>query len=416
LSKPKISSSAVDLYQAEAKFLRAFYHFDLFRHFGPIPVITETLTPEDVGLERNTMTEVFTQIVKDLTEAAAVLPTTVSEANTGRASRGAALALLGKVYLYWADMSNDDPMKFATAAQYLSEVVNLGLYQLEDDMEALYAYGVKNPVESIFEVQHNSLYTSDWGWFEGIDGNGVVQLCGVRGLCDGHPDYQAGWGFMLPTSSLWNHYLPDDQYRRDASIISVAELTQEIMDAGVTGCNVVVDLTQGNPVDYTGYWQEKYCNYKSYQGTNVNGGDPNLTKDANVYVVRYADVLLMLAEALHRGGGSSAEAMGYIDLVRERAAGPGDNTGNFRTASQLMAELGWSLMDVIRYERRAELAFEGDRWFDLVRSGRASASLFTGDPLRSANFSDKHLWLPIALEELTVAQKLTEYPDPSLFN
>jgi hypothetical protein len=283
-------------------------------------------------------------------------------------------------------------------------------------MEALYAYGVKNPVESIFEVQHNSLYTSDWGWFEGIDGNGVVQLCGVRGLCDGHPDYQAGWGFMLPTSSLWNHYLPDDQYRRDASIISVAELTQEIMDAGVTGCNVVVDLTQGNPVDYTGYWQEKYCNYKSYQGTNVNGGDPNLTKDANVYVVRYADVLLMLAEALHRGGGSSAEAMGYIDLVRERAAGPGDNTGNFRTASQLMAELGWSLMDVIRYERRAELAFEGDRWFDLVRSGRASASLFTGDPLRSANFSDKHLWLPIALEELTVAQKLTEYPDPSLFN
>jgi len=148
----------------------------------------------------------------------------------------------------------------------------------------------------------------------------------------------------------------------------------------------------------------------------VNGGDPNLTKDDNIYAIRYADVLLMLAESLTRGSGSQSEAMQYIDEVRERAAGPGDNSGNFRTAQQLMSEQGWSLMEVIWYERRAEFAMEGDRWFDLVRSGRANSSLFSGDNIRESNFDESiHLWLPISLEETTVARNLTEYPDASLF-
>ncbi len=74
-----------------------------------------------------------------------------------------------------------------------------------------------------------------------------------------------------------------------------------------------------------------------------------------------------------------------------------------------------NLLDLIWYERRAELAMEGDRWHDLVRSGRANATLFEGDALRSGNFEEKHLWIPIALEETSVAHNLTEYPDESLF-
>ena len=101
-----------------------------------------------------------------------------------------------------------------------------------------------------------------------------------------------------------------------------------------------------------------------------------MTKAQNTHVFRYADVLLMLAEALHRGTGEDALAMMYIDEVRERAAGPGNNIGNYRTSAEVMAEEGWSLLDLIWYERRAELACEGDRWFDLVRSGRANADLF----------------------------------------
>ena len=400
ISEPQISSPQVDVYQAEAKFLRAFYHFELFKHFGPIPVVTELLTPGDVNLERNTMSEVFEAIVKDLNEAEALLPSSVSASASGRATRGAALALLGKVYLAWADLDGDDKTKFDLAAEALQKVEDLKIYPLADDMHELYAFGVKNPGESVFEIQHNNLYPSDWGWFEGIDGNGMVQLCGVRGICDDHPFLQMG------------SYCPVED---DAALTSIAELTEDIEDAGFS-CNPVVDITQGNPIDYTGYWQDKFRNYKSYLGNNVNGGDPNLTKDANEYAIRMADVYLMLAEALHRGNGSDAEAMEYIDIVRERAAGPGDNTGNFRTASQLMADEGWSLLDVICYERRAELAMEGHRWFDLLRSGRATKDIFEGDPIREGNFSDQHIWIPIPLQELAVAPNLTEYPGPELFN
>ncbi|MFK7973031.1 MAG: RagB/SusD family nutrient uptake outer membrane protein [Bacteroidia bacterium] len=413
--KPEISSPLIDRYQAEAKFLRAYYHFELFRHFGPVPVVTRELTPADVDLERNTMSEVFTAIEQDLLDAIQQLPISVSSGEEGRITRGAAQALLGKAYLYWGDLLNDDQQKFDQAAAQLKEVVQSGAYELEDDFHNLFIFGLKNPRESVFEIQKSNLAPSDWGWFEGIEGNGIVQLCGVRGLCDDHPQYETGWGFLLPTSSLVDSYLDDDLYRLDAAVISVEEIQQDIDSAGAT-CVTAVDVTQSNPIDYTGYWQEKFANYKSYEGNNVNGGDPNLTKDANIYVIRYADVLLMLAEALHRGSGTDNEAMIYVDEVRERAAGPGDNTGTFNTVSQIMSQQGWSLLEAIWYERRAELAMEGDRWFDLVRTGRATANLFAGDPLRQGNFNaDEHLWLPIALEETSVAPNLTTYPDASLF-
>lgn len=410
--KPEIESPLVSRYQAEAKFLRAYYHFELFKHFGPIPVVTDVLTPEDNQLSRNTMTEVFSTIEQDLLDAISILPISLSASETGRASKGAAQALLGKVYMYWADLDNDNTQKFDQAATQLREVVESGVYQLVDDYASLYDFGVKNPIESVFEIQKTNLYPSDWGWFEGIEGNGIVQLCGVRGLCSDHPEYQDGWGFMLPTKELYDFYLDDDEIRKDAAFITVDEIEQDITDAGFS-CDVAVDVTQSNLLDFTGYWQEKFPNYKAYEGNNTNGGDPNLTKDDNLYSIRYADVLLMLAETINRGTGSDSEAMSYVNEVRERAAGP-DNTG-FRTVQQVMNDEGWSFLDAIWYERRVEFAMEGDRWFDLVRSGRANADLFSGDPIRGANFSDTHLWLPISLEETTVAPNLTEYPDASLF-
>jgi hypothetical protein len=317
--------------------------------------------------------------------------------------------------LYWADLKGDDPVLFASAADAFQSVVDLGAYQLQDDMQSLFVFDNRNTTESVFEIQHNPLWSSDWSWMEGVDGNGMIQLCGVRGLCADHPDYEAGWGFMSVTEGLWDHFLEDDTYRRDVAILSEAELAQDLADAGAS-CDPIIDMTQNNPVDYTGYWQEKYPNLKAFAGTNVNGGNEHLTKAQNTHVFRYADVLLMLAEALHRGSGDDGTAQMYIDIVRERAAGPGDNTGNFRTAATVMAEEGWSLLDLIWYERRAELACEGDRWFDLVRSGRAQGSLFTGDGDKEANFSNEDLWLPIALEETQVATGLTTYPDDALFN
>jgi starch-binding outer membrane protein, SusD/RagB family len=197
-------------------------------------------------------------------------------------------------------------------------------------------------------------------------------LCGIRGLCSNHPNYIEGWGFMLPTSSLYSSYLTDDIYRRDASIISQVELA-------LAGCTV--NMAVQNTIDFQGYWQQKYANYKGY--SVPNGGEINVLKDANEPYIRYADVLLMYAEALVRSNGSTSDAMDAVDLVRERAKGPGNNTGNFRTAADLMTDEGWTLLEVIWYERRAELAGEGDRWFDLVRSGRFVKDLFDPADLRN---------------------------------
>lgn len=412
LEQTKISSATIDQYFAEAKFLRAYYHFELFKHFGPIPVVDKLLSPNDNSLQRNTMDEVFAFITQDLEEAIELLPITVSASETGRVTRGAALALLGKAYIYWADLSDDDASKFQQAADALQQIVDFGVYQLEADFQDLFAFDLRNPSESVFEVQHSNLFPSDWNWFQGIDGNGIIQLCGIRGLCTDHPDYTPGWGFMLATSSLYNHYLPDDTYRRDVTLTDEAELEAEINEAGGS-CSPVINFTEVNPVDYTGFWQEKYANYNAYTGNNINGGTPELTKDGNTYVIRYAEVLLLLAEALHRGSGADGQAMSYINMVRTRAADPDGDA--LLTAQEVMNQQGWSLLDLIWYERRAELAMEGDRWYDLVRSGRANSNAFADEPDKASNFSDQDLWIPISLEETSVAPNLTEYPDPSLF-
>ncbi len=414
LELSEVESPVVDVYKAEALFLRAYYHFELFKHFGPVPVVTQMLNPDDINLKRSSMSALMQQVVNDCEAAAAKLPLTPKAGEEGRATKGAALTLMGKAYLYWADLKNDDPALFGKAADAFQQVVDLGIYQLEDDMRNIFSFNVRNTQESVFEIQHNALWSSDWGSFESVDGNGMIQLCGIRGLCASHPRYEAGWGFMMVTSSLWNHFLADDTFRRNVAIASNEELAKEIADSNLS-CNTVIDETQSNPVDYTGYWQEKYPNFKAYAGTNINGGNEHLTKSQNSQVFRYADVLLMLAESIHRSGGSDGDAIQYIDMVRERAAGPGDNTGNFRNATTVMSQEGWNLLDLIWYERRSELACEGDRWFDLVRSGRANSSLFTGDGDKESNFSDNHLWLPLSLEETQLAPNLTTYPDPSLF-
>lgn len=403
----KIESDLIDQYKAEAKFLRAYYFFELFRYYGPFPIIISQPSINDRSFERNTLSEVFTQITKDLNEAIPLLPLSYSSEFSGRVTKGAAQALLGKAYLYWADLLNDDPAKFALAAESLNEVITSNQYSLIDDYTELFAFGAANNSESVFEIQYSSELGADFGTpFQFINGNIIVQLCGVRGLCTTHPSYAPGWGFLLPTTNLFNSYLIDDVYRRDATILSNTELI-------IGGCPI--NTNEANATDFQGYWQQKYANYKAYVAPR--GGEINVLKDANEPVIRYADVLLMYAEALVRSGGSLPAAKAAIDLVRERAKGPGVNApSEYRNADELMAEEGLSLLEVIWYERRAELAGEGDRWFDLVRSGRAAATLFPSGDLRRTNFDLNDQYLPIPQTEIDfMGGNLKAYPDPSLF-
>jgi hypothetical protein len=405
INNENVQSDNVNIYKAEAKFLRAFYHFDLFNIFGPVPVLDFVVSVNDyTSVSRATVSALFEFITTDLEEAIAVLPEQkFTGGESGRVSKTTAQALLGKVYLYWADIMNDDPALFDQAAVHLKAVINSGQYTLTDDYAELFGFGVKNNDESVFEIQFTNQVPAGFEAVQFIDGNMMTQLCGIRGLCLDHPDYIPGWGFMLPTQDLNNHFFADDDYRRDAAIISLQELSD-------VGC--AVTLSEQNNLDFEGLWQQKYANFNSY--TTPNGGEINVLKDPNQPVIRLADVLLMAAEALVRGSGADGEAIGYINQVRERAAGPGDNTGNFRTVQDIITDEGLALLDVIWYERRAELAGEGDRWFDLVRSGRATNGLFSGD--KASNFNSDELYLAIPQIDIdNSAGNLTAYPTSELF-
>ena len=183
-----------------------------------------------------------------------------------------------------------------------------------------------------------------------------------------------------------------------------------MIDAGLS-CDLIIDATQNNPIDYTGYFQVKYQNFKAFAGTNINGGNEHDEGAEHAYI-RYADVLLMLAEALHRGSGDDGSAMAHIDAVRERAAGPGDNAGVFRTASQLMADEGMSLLDVICTSAARSSPAKATAG-PTSCAPDAESSLFVGDGDKEGNFDDESLWFPIALEETVIANSMTTYPDAS---
>ncbi|MCR9253518.1 MAG: RagB/SusD family nutrient uptake outer membrane protein [bacterium] len=410
---------------AEARFLRALYHFELAKYWGPIPIMTSTETGVP---ERSSISEVYEFITSELALAATDLPDVYNSQFTGRATSGAANALLGKAYLYWGSILNDNS-KFTDASNAFAQVFalgNQGVYTLVDDYKALWGFGTgNNTTESVFEIQHTNLVGSDWAensndlYYSRKEGNAFVKLVGIRGLCSGHPTLRDGWGWMYPSDELYNFYLTEDSVRRDASIKTAAQIQSEC-----TGVGQSFDDGPGNQnyTDFQGYFQLKFAFFKAYD--TPNGGDIQLSVDKNVPYIRYADVLLMYAESLVRQASpDNALAESLVNQVRARS-----NPSGFMDAATLIATdpEGHSfdnLLDVIYYERRVELALEGDRWGDLVRRGEASANIFPatftnyiGEQVpnpRFNNFNSDDIWLPLPSRE-TELLGLDAYPDPAL--
>jgi hypothetical protein len=297
----------------EAKFLRALMYFNLVRVFGDVPLVLTEITDPLQGYEygRAPVADVYAQIIKDLGEAETVLPVSYTGADVGRATSGAAKSLLGKVYL--------TQKRYADAAAKLKEVIDRGTYSLLPNYADLFKPANKNSKESIFEVQYkkgNIGEGSNWAnqYAPENSGNTVIQF--------------GGGGNNHPTPDLDNSYEAGDP-RRNVSMAS-------------SYVN-----SSGAKIDY--YYIKKYA-------------DPpiaNNDSEDNWYVLRYADVLLMYAEALNETG-KSAEALPYLNQVRKRV-GLADKTSTAQADLRL----------AIEQERRVELAFEGHRWFDLVRTGRA---------------------------------------------
>jgi len=368
---PGLNESLKNRYIAEAKFLRAYYYFDLVRLFRNIPFYTEPLTTEN--MREQTQVEpgvVYSQIEQDLQDAIAGLPAQVpGQTEGGRATAGAAQALLGKVYVYQE--------KWADAARELSEVngepggTSKYGYQLLQHFEDVFRPDNKFHSESILEIVHSSVGALDWGAWGQFYGNVATVMFGPRGYSG--PLYYSGWSFCPITQELYDLMHYDPRFKATiADVDSLAQIGQAQYEEGYMN---------------TGWFIQKYAPLQEFAATN---GVRELNYPQNYIEIRLADTYLLEAEALIESGQSSGpESRAYqlLNAVRARVGlGPVAAT-----------------LDNVFLERRKELATEGHRWYDLVRSGRAPQAL--GD---RGFVAGKHEVLPIPYNEL-LSTKLVQH-------
>jgi len=339
--KDKTNFDSKELMIGEVRFLRAYYNFELVKWFGPIPMkVDERFKPGDeTTIPRSPVSEVYAQIESDLIYAISVLP--VAQSETGRVTKGAAQALLGKAYLYQE--------KFTESAEVLEQLISEGNYSLVDNYNDMFEADGENGQESVFEVQYFEFEGAGFGCLQCSEGNVAVGFSGVRGY-EG-PLFTPGFSFNVPVQEAVDAFEEDD-LRKDVAILDIVEWA---------AANSDVVYTTGN--EHTGYFNRKYIPRKRHPDAQ---NDLNLTNPNNYRAIRYADVLLMAAEANNRGGISDTRAQEYLNLVRARAFG--DDT-HAVTAS------GTELTDAIYHERRVELMGEGHHFFDLVRTGRAAENI-----------------------------------------
>jgi hypothetical protein len=333
-NKDKIDFQGKEHIIAEARFLRAYYYFELVKFFGDIPLIIDKRIgiEEAMQVPRTPKAEVYAQIEEDFAYAASILNSVASQ--KGRATKGAALAFLGKAYLY--------QNKFAQAASTFDEVIAMGMYSLIPDYNLLFSANNENNGETVFDVQYSGLEGGSYGCYICLEGNAAVGFQGIRQY--NGPVYGDGNSYNLPTQALYDAFSSLD-LRRGATILDI--------DAFIA--------TQPNPSSisyaigaggHTGFYNNKYIKRQGEIGLPDN----DLTSPVNYRVIRYADVLLMAAEA-HYQSGNTATAQSLVTQIRQRVG---------------IQPIPVNSIDVIYRERRYELSGEGHRFFDLVRTGKAA--------------------------------------------
>ena len=349
-------------YTGEAKFLRALMYFNLVRIFGDVPLVTKVINNPQEGYTygRTPSADVYNQIITDLTEAEAVLPHEFTGADIGRATKGAAAALLGKVYL--------TQRRWDLAVPQLKKVIDnvaLNKYQIMPTYAGVFGVANENNRESIFEVQFKRASTGEGSPFTNQfapigSGTAVVSV--------GNP-----LGQNIPTANMNNAYETGDLRK------AVSMRTSYVLGANTVNHNYVV----------------------KYSGTPA----ANLDSDNNWIVLRYADVLLMYAEALNEQGYvADGPAFTYLNQIRTRAGLPSKTSNNANAALRVANQADFRL--AIEQERRIELAFEGHRWFDLIRTDRALAVL------GASGMQPHHNVFPIPQTQIDINPgKITQNPN-----
>lgn len=368
-----ISEAEKKQFIAEATFLRGYYHFKLITLYQQIIVRNDIVTEADLDKALSTRPEAWEVIIQDFTNAAANLPTTYGTSDIGRATKGAALAYLGKAYLHKAgDTESAESDDYKNAADAFDTVIKLGVYSLEGNYGSMFDGTNQNSPESIFELQINSPSADSWN---------RTNL--HKFIAD--PMY-GGWGGLEATQELLTEMQSEGK-------ISTSGGFDERLYASLYYKG---DYYNNNP-NMQGYTWDFLSNY---QYGNANAVDTKVflrkfipkstwgvyNDDLNVPLMRYADVLLMRAEALNEDSGT-AEAISLINLVRI-------------AHGKMPATTAVSQVDVktqIIHERTMEFQLESSRFFDLRRWGTLDAAMNAAS--RSLN-SANHGYLPIPLSEI----------------
>ena len=360
-------------YVGEARFLRGLFYFDLVRAWGGVPEVTSSEPPLHLG--RATSEEIYSLIVSDLQYAETHL-TKKSElisSDQGRATSGAADALLAKVYLFQKD--------FVNAEKYALKVIQSNEYSLEPRFIDANGVNGNNRVESIFEV--GALGVEDFN-------GGGAQYANTQGV-RGSPN--RGWGFNRPSIDLRKSFEPGDP-RLKGTIIDLGDTLDGVYikgDPDPANDPVAILNSIGDTINIQCYNQKVW----------TPGNDTPTQWAHHRRLIRYADVLLMAAEALNENG-KQADVLTYLNQVRKRARG-----GNISILPDVSITDKNLLRDKILLERRHELALEGERFWDLVRTGKAAAVL---GPLGFV--PGKHELLPIHQSEIDISQgSLTQNPN-----
>lgn len=355
--KDKIDFAGKQQIIAEARFLRAYYHFELVKWFGPIPMKGDARFKlnDEKTIPRSSVDDVYASIEADLIFAINNLDEVAPE--TGRATKGAAQALLGKAYLYQE--------KYVDATNVLESLITSGDYSLVTNYNTIFENSGENGSESVFEVQYTDAEGAGFGCLQCSEGNVAVGFNGIRNYSG--PLFDSGYSFNVPTQEAYDAFEVGDN-RRDVAILNIVTWASSSA------------ATYGTGYKHTGFFNRKYLPRKG----DSNIGDQNLTNPNNYRAIRYADVLLMAAEAYNRGGIDDVKARTYLNQVRRRAFG---DTNHDISAS------GAALTDFILAERRLELVGEGHRFFDLVRTNKAASTITGFTPNKNEIF-------PIPIEEI----------------
>ncbi|WP_207513995.1 RagB/SusD family nutrient uptake outer membrane protein [Longitalea luteola] len=381
-----LSDQAKNAYIAEAKFLRGLNYFILAINFGDAPLrLTVPKTTEEYFVPKSPEAEVWKQVIKDFQEASAALPHSYPKEWVGRATKGAAVAYLGKAYLYTKDYANAE-------STLLSLTLPPYNYALMPNHGDNFIPTRENNQESVFEIQ-----LSDVGGTNPWAGENANEALGVTTAQEFAPSEVAGWFEVSPTDKLFNEFQVEKTVSNDFDPRMYATLIWDY--PGATFYNKPFS-------DFTlqfGYKSmfKKYQNY--WQNNELTGasGAANYTSSNNERALRFADVLLMLAEAVTMQQ-KPASAYPYVNAIRARAQLSALPTGYSNT--QMMAE--------IRHQRMLEFAREGLRFYDLKRWGLLQQEITNSDKVGRQFFvPNKHEYFPIPQSELN-ANPLMVQSDP----